>query len=393
LNWKETYVAQEVQCGQGNELYTPVQRMGLPWEQVLPFVERELCDDFFERLDTNACVPIDLEGVDAKSANSRTSAVELVPAADDARAWCYVSAGCEDLGGGDRILDSATLSWKVCRAEIDTFLEPELLVHARIAATSDSTSWTLDNDIPAAPNALFPSAKKKPLLAPKALRPVASIAADEPVSATISIPAREHKAAPVASIWQQLRNEYVALATTSSRAFVAGFDHIIKLLTPHRAKAPLAEASAAPASSSLRTDDDMVGSSKTRRSLSSPWREKRKEAEKSDANVKDLENRKVHDAIPWYRRTPGAILGAVLNLIIVLSLVGLFTPELACSSAAGARAGLPKQQQQQQQRKRRRLEHWHVIEPRQRLERLHPHASDATSMYHSHHKCAQDRTA
>lgn len=110
LNWKELYASQEVKCGQGRELNALVERMGMPWEQVLPFAGREKCDDF-EGLDTTACVSME-HGL--PQGPPLSVAAEDAEVAGEQEAWCYVPAGCAALGGGIRV-QGTSLSWKVCQ--------------------------------------------------------------------------------------------------------------------------------------------------------------------------------------------------------------------------------------------------------------------------------------
>mmetsp|Transcript_125607 Transcript_125607/g.228684 ORF Transcript_125607/g.228684 Transcript_125607/m.228684 type:complete len:946 (+) Transcript_125607:54-2891(+) len=106
LNWRETYRAGDAVCGQGQELLTAVRSSDLPRDLVQPFVEMELCNEFFEKLDHRYCVIQDMS-----------------PRRSDAgaRTWCYVSSACQRLNGGASLGEGAA-SWKVCDAREDAFL-------------------------------------------------------------------------------------------------------------------------------------------------------------------------------------------------------------------------------------------------------------------------------
>lgn len=97
LNWKEVYASGSVSCGQGQELYPFMQTSDLSWDQALPFVQNEMCTDFYEKLDHNSCVQLSPE--------------MSVQGHDDQ--WCYVSTACMDLRGGAHVQGRA-VSWKMC---------------------------------------------------------------------------------------------------------------------------------------------------------------------------------------------------------------------------------------------------------------------------------------
>lgn len=102
LNWKDTYGSRRASCGQALELVLPSRALGVTEEQVLPFVQLELCSGFFQQLDSNQCISIDpgLEPRDQWYGES----------------WCFVSPRCTALHGGRRV-ESSDVSWKVCADE------------------------------------------------------------------------------------------------------------------------------------------------------------------------------------------------------------------------------------------------------------------------------------
>jgi hypothetical protein len=368
LNWKDVYAAHEAQCGQGMELYTPAKRMGLPWEQVLPFVERELCDDFFERLDTNACVPINL-------------GAEPTVDAWAAKAWCYVPAGCDDLQGGGAISGS-TVRWKVCHAgPVDAFLEAGRLVPAGVVSAwgplPADAPITAMNEAPSeatppppAQNMMMPLAPEAPLVAPQVLDlgtatvgrgaaatalatppiavsavenasplgdvqaavelevnsgafglpaanmvPALGMAEDEPAPAMLPTGLAEQRPAALAKFVVEPKGSTDRPPESELRtwwAFLKGFDvtAFLEHVLPRRAKAPQAEAA-----QGFMAD--------AAASHPSPWQRISDPPANEDAVKIDPV-----DAVPWYRRTPGAVVGGVLYVTIVLTLVGASTPEL-----------------------------------------------------------------
>merc|ERR1719411_1003243 len=68
----------------------------LTWQQVLPFVEQDLCRDFFEQLEGNFCVGYDLGGGTGLASES----------------WCYVESGCDEASA--RLVPGTRVAWKLC---------------------------------------------------------------------------------------------------------------------------------------------------------------------------------------------------------------------------------------------------------------------------------------
>lgn len=111
LNWKETYRSQQAVCGQGPELRSVANELHTSLELVMPFLQSEYCIDFFERLDHNRCVNLQLG----------TGAAH--------KTWCYVSPQCHRLGNGIE-MPQAGANWKTCSDHEDSHLRdltlPEL---------------------------------------------------------------------------------------------------------------------------------------------------------------------------------------------------------------------------------------------------------------------------
>merc|ERR1719343_744125 len=83
LNWKETYATQEANCGDGMEFHW-ARKTGTPRAFIDATHYDRLCTHFFQRMNDNKCVLMDL--INASEAVSSTRW--------DAQSWCYVSADC-----------------------------------------------------------------------------------------------------------------------------------------------------------------------------------------------------------------------------------------------------------------------------------------------------------
>lgn len=116
LNWKETYKRHAVHCGAGSEFFfltgtnTPsayeiakanstsassaTDKVKGTWGQML-------CAQFYEKLDFNTCMNINM--------------------GKDEGTWCYVNETCADLNEGSKIPDAA-INWKRCSVPGDTTL-------------------------------------------------------------------------------------------------------------------------------------------------------------------------------------------------------------------------------------------------------------------------------
>eukprot|EP00408_Alexandrium_pacificum_P011218 CAMPEP_0171232696 /NCGR_PEP_ID=MMETSP0790-20130122/40539_1 /TAXON_ID=2925 /ORGANISM="Alexandrium catenella, Strain OF101" /LENGTH=216 /DNA_ID=CAMNT_0011698935 /DNA_START=75 /DNA_END=722 /DNA_ORIENTATION=+ len=117
-NWKKAYAEGAVRCGQTNEYFhnthvhslTPSQL-----EEANQFFGLQFCTAFFEAMNDNACVNMDMEKAPGVSGQ-----------------WCYVDAACADLTGGAKVNDK--VSWKNCTEGEDKMLKdlspPELVKFA-----------------------------------------------------------------------------------------------------------------------------------------------------------------------------------------------------------------------------------------------------------------------
>jgi len=100
LNWKDAYTSGAASCGQGLE-NLPVSSTSDVMGNRLA-IQTDICTDFYEKLDHNHCVKLDLDLRRERRSDQ----------------WCYVSAECGSLNGGAAIRGRA-VSWKVC-SEDDT---------------------------------------------------------------------------------------------------------------------------------------------------------------------------------------------------------------------------------------------------------------------------------
>lgn len=97
--WVEVYEHFGAQCGATNEFYLATQKNKLDSSAVKAlqgFLGIEFCDRFFEKLQGNYCVNINMGA--------------------DVGQWCYVSNECDDLINGEAV-PGTSLSWKKCGAQ------------------------------------------------------------------------------------------------------------------------------------------------------------------------------------------------------------------------------------------------------------------------------------
>lgn len=116
-NWKETY-ANGVDCGSNLEFFLATGKTSLSnplLSQVKAGMGDEFCTRFYETLDDNYCVNVNM--------------------GDDQGEWCFVDSSCSNLRGGAPTLGG--VSWKKCEHGQDKMLRdysPEQL--AELAATA-----------------------------------------------------------------------------------------------------------------------------------------------------------------------------------------------------------------------------------------------------------------
>lgn len=143
LNWQTVYKDYAVECGVGSEMYH-LAKYGLsPRKLEGEDIGFRFCLEFFQVLDNNLCV------------NADWTTYMGSGKAWHGQQWCYVSAECDELNGGDAVpdyvskpLDDAIphmkfsdkleVSWKICKQGEDDMLRyktPSQLVE--IAKASD----------------------------------------------------------------------------------------------------------------------------------------------------------------------------------------------------------------------------------------------------------------
>lgn len=118
LSWSEVYTpGKGAVCGQALEYL----RSTDPGPHAVPSTDPglkvarnseplgHLCREFFQRFGGNQCVN-QMRDLQPEDSNKWY-----------AGSWCYVSNGCPDLGGGERV-PGTRLSWKGCQADKDTSL-------------------------------------------------------------------------------------------------------------------------------------------------------------------------------------------------------------------------------------------------------------------------------
>uniref|UniRef100_A0A7S4PWZ5 Uncharacterized protein n=1 Tax=Alexandrium monilatum TaxID=311494 RepID=A0A7S4PWZ5_9DINO len=117
LNWRRSYEAGVIKCGEGLELYFASNRTNLSkWELWdVSSLFHETCYSLYQRIDHSGCL------------NIRRGASP--DAGWDAGLWCYVRGECRSLGGGHAVVSRGLLwsaprgvSWKVCRPGEDASL-------------------------------------------------------------------------------------------------------------------------------------------------------------------------------------------------------------------------------------------------------------------------------
>lgn len=114
MNWMKTYKSGAVRCGAGSEYYYKTSEH-LPGTVLIDKETNSglgemLCSGFYEKLNTNKCVNINM--------------------GRDEGQWCYVDTNCRSLNNGGRI-PNTQVSWKMCKAGTDSMLRdstPEELV-------------------------------------------------------------------------------------------------------------------------------------------------------------------------------------------------------------------------------------------------------------------------
>jgi len=118
--WKETY-ANGVECGSNAEFFLASGKTKLPRQELREakvYLGDEFCTRFYETLDDNYCVNINM-------------------GADEGE-WCYVDSACSSLNGGERTVEG--VSWKKCQHEQDKMLRdysPEELAELATKANLD----------------------------------------------------------------------------------------------------------------------------------------------------------------------------------------------------------------------------------------------------------------
>jgi len=118
LNWKQTYKSSVTSCGQSNEFFF-VTSLNAPYDSAQLAALKdglggEFCDNFFETLDNNICVNVNM--------------------GDDYGQWCYVSTACAQ----GTPVPGAAVSWKQCSAQ-DTRL--------RDFEPTNLATFAIDNDL------------------------------------------------------------------------------------------------------------------------------------------------------------------------------------------------------------------------------------------------------
>lgn len=95
LNWRTVYGSGLIECGMGNEYYFNTSKLS-PKKEDISIVKKEqnqsVCHYFFERLDFNKCMNINVGKYEGQ--------------------WCYVSQDCHTLNGGAKLNG---INWKLCR--------------------------------------------------------------------------------------------------------------------------------------------------------------------------------------------------------------------------------------------------------------------------------------
>lgn len=140
LNWRSVYADHATECGEARELAFAG---GM---RAKPFLGGEFCTNWFEKLDASVCV--------------QDWATE-----GRFEQWCYVSAECQDLRGGERLgtmADSREVSWKKCDPEQDEVLgaksPPEVLAFAQ--QHKNDPGLVLKMAYPILPRTKYPAVKE-----------------------------------------------------------------------------------------------------------------------------------------------------------------------------------------------------------------------------------------
>jgi len=118
LNWKQAYQSSKTTCGVSNEYYFLTEEHALEdsakLEHLNKYSGQEFCHNFFETLDNDYCVNVNI--------------------GKDHGQWCYVSTACAQ---GAKV-PTASVSWKQCNAQ-DTRL--------REYTPEELSIFALDNDL------------------------------------------------------------------------------------------------------------------------------------------------------------------------------------------------------------------------------------------------------
>merc|ERR1719414_912090 len=106
MSWADVYRDYAVKCGQANELHL-MTKTGMGWATAATSTNfgKQLCQTFFEVLQSNVCLNVDVGWVDS-------------PTDWQFEQYCYVPKQCRDLNGGDEIEDMQ-VSWKICNQGLD----------------------------------------------------------------------------------------------------------------------------------------------------------------------------------------------------------------------------------------------------------------------------------
>eukprot|EP00747_Dinoflagellata_sp_TGD_P169761 gnl/TRDRNA2_/TRDRNA2_199604_c0_seq1.p1 gnl/TRDRNA2_/TRDRNA2_199604_c0~~gnl/TRDRNA2_/TRDRNA2_199604_c0_seq1.p1 ORF type:complete len:286 (-),score=52.52 gnl/TRDRNA2_/TRDRNA2_199604_c0_seq1:139-996(-) len=103
--WKPTYQSDAVTCGKNVEFYFVNQKTeqdDATLESLRPYVGDEFCTRFYEAIDDDFCVNINM-GLDQGQ-------------------WCFVDSACTNLNGGGRVRNNEKVSWKKCARDKDKML-------------------------------------------------------------------------------------------------------------------------------------------------------------------------------------------------------------------------------------------------------------------------------
>lgn len=121
LNWRRAYGTGLVQCGMGNEYYFNTSKTS-PKMGDISGVKKEqgksVCHYFFERLDFNKCMNINVGKFEGQ--------------------WCYVNQDCDRLNGGAKLNG---INWKICQ---ETEPDKDELTRNIDPVSLNSYAWDFD---------------------------------------------------------------------------------------------------------------------------------------------------------------------------------------------------------------------------------------------------------